>query len=83
MGLDEDGSIPAGNTYTVLLSEVLSDAGMPGDFIGHLYVETDFTGCRGVGWVTDFSTVNQAYLPYFEDNLDEGGYPWQPSRRYP
>ena len=74
-GLDVDGSIPAGNTYTVLLSEVLSDAGMPGDFTGHLYVETDFTGCRGVGWVTDFDTVNQAYLPYFEDGLDEGAVP--------
>ena len=74
-GLDVDGSIPAGNTYTVLLSEVLSDADMPGDFVGHLYVETDFTGCRGVGWVTDFSTVNQAYLPYFEDGLGEGAVP--------
>ena len=74
-GLDEDGSLPAGNTHTVLLSEVLDDAGMPGDFIGHLYVRTNFTGCRGVGWVTDFSTVNQAYLPYFGDNLDEGSVP--------
>ena len=74
-GLDDDGSIPAGNTYTVLLSEVLSDADMPGDFTGHLYVETDFTGCRGVGWLTDFNTVNQAYLPYFEDGLNEGDIP--------
>ena len=48
---------------------------MPGNFIGHIYVETDFTGCRGVGWITDFGTVNQAYLPYFEDNLDEGDVP--------
>ena len=75
VGLDADGSIPAGNTHAVRLSEVLSNAGMPGSFVGHLYVETDFTGCRGVGWVTDFSTVNQAYLPYFEDNLDEGSVP--------
>ena len=74
-GLDADGSLPAGNTHTVLLSEVLGDAGMPMDFIGHLYVRTNFTGCRGVGWITDFSTVNQAYLPYFGDNLDEGDVP--------
>ena len=74
-GLDEDGSLPAGNTHTVLLSEVLDDAGMPMEFIGHLYVRTNFTGCRGVGWVTDFATVNQAYLPYFGDNLDEGSVP--------
>ena len=76
VGLDSDGSLPAGSTHTVLLSEVLADAGMPpGDFIGHIYVRTNFTGCRGVGWVTDFSTVNQAYLPYFGDNLDEGSVP--------
>ena len=75
MGLDEDGSLPAGNTHTVLLSEVLDDAGMPMDFIGHFYVRTNFTGCRGVGWITDFATVNQAYLPYFGDNLDEGSVP--------
>ena len=75
-GLDpSDGSLPAGNTHTVLLSEVLDDAGMSGNFTGHFYVRTDFTGCRGVGWVTDFSTVNQAYLPYFGDNLDEGDVP--------
>ena len=74
-GLDEEGSLPAGNTHTVLLSEVLDDAGMPMEFVGHLYVRTNFTGCRGVGWVTDFSTVNQAYLPYFGDNLDEGSVP--------
>ena len=74
-GLGPDGSLPAGNTHTVLLSEILDDAGMPMEFIGHLYVRTNFTGCRGVGWVTDFSIVNQAYLPYFGDNLDEGDVP--------
>ena len=74
-GLAADGSLPAGNTYSVLLSEVLDDAGMPGDFTGHLYVRTNFTGCRGVGWLTDFATVNQAYLPYFGDNLDEASVP--------
>ena len=74
-GLAEDGSLPAGNTHTALLSEVLDDAGMPGDFIGHLYVRTNFTGCRGVGWITNWTTVNQAYLPYFGDNLDEGDVP--------
>ena len=74
-GLDEDGSLPAGNTYTVLLSEVLDDAGMPGDFIGHFYVRTNFTGCRGLGYVTDFASGAQAYLPYFGDNLDEGSVP--------
>ena len=74
-GLAADGSLPAGNTHTVLLSEVLDDAGMPMDFIGHFYVRTNFTGCRGLGYVTDFNSGAQAYLPYFGDNLDEGSVP--------
>ena len=52
-------------------------AGHDGDFTGHLFAKTDFTGCRGVGWVTDFGSVNQAYLPYFGDNLDDRWHPCQ------
>jgi xanthine/CO dehydrogenase XdhC/CoxF family maturation factor len=73
--LDADGMLAGGNTYTLLLSELLAWVGHEGNLTGHLYVKTNFTGCRGVGWVTDFGTVNQAYLPYFGDNLDEGGVP--------
>ena len=69
--LNDEGMLEAGNTYTVLLSELLDELGHDGDFTGHLFAKTDFTGCRGVGWVTDFGTVNQAYLPYFGDNLDK------------
>ncbi len=79
--LDDAGMLPAGNTYTVLLKELLAwvepefDADND-NFIGHLYVKTDFTGCRGVGWITDFGTVNQAYLPYFRhDDADLGVVP--------
>ena len=75
VGLDPDGFIPAGNTYTVLLSQILDAAGFSGDFIGHFYVKTDFTGCRGMAYVTDFESGAQAYLPYFGDNLDEGDVP--------
>ena len=75
VGLDPDGFIPAGNTYTVLLSEILDKAGFSGDFIGHFYVKTDFTGCRGMAYVTDFESGAQAYLPYFGDNLDQGDVP--------
>ena len=70
-----DGSLPAGNTYAVLLSEILDAADLMSDFQGHIYVRTNFTGCRGVGWITNWTTVNQAYLPYFGDNLDEGSVP--------
>ena len=75
MGLDPDGFLPAGNTYTVLLSDILDSADFSGDFIGHFYVKTDFTGCRGMAYVTDFQSGAQAYLPYFGDNLDEGKVP--------
>ena len=70
-----DGSLPAGNTYAVLLSQILDAADLMSDFQGHIYVRTNFTGCRGVGWITNWTTVNQAYLPYFGDNLDEGDVP--------
>ena len=81
VGLDPDGFIPAGNTYTVLLSEILDAADFSGDFIGHFYVKTDFTGCRGMAYVTDFKSGAQAYLPYFGDNLDEGDVPSNTSSR--
>ena len=79
-GLNSDGFIPAGNTYTVLLSEILDAASFSGDFIGHFYVKTDFTGCRGMAYVTDFQSGAQAYLPYFGDNLDEGDVPSNTSK---
>ena len=75
LGLDPDGFLPAGNTYIVLLNEILDSAGFSGDFLGHIYVDTDFTGCRGLGYVSDFNSGAQAYLPYFGDNLDEGSVP--------
>ena len=80
LGLDSDGFIPAGNTYTVLLSEILDAASFSGDFRGHFYVKTDFTGCRGMAYVTDFQSGAQAYLPYFGDNLDEGDVPSNTSK---
>ena len=58
------------------LSELLTWAGHAGAFQGHLYVKADFTGCRGVGWVTDYEGVNQAYLAYSKNNApDRGGVP--------
>ena len=78
--LNDEGMLEAGNTYTVRLAELLAwvepefDAEND-DFVGHLFVNTDFTHCRGVGWVTDFQKVNQAYLPYFQNDQVEGASP--------
>ena len=61
-GLGRAGVLPAGNTYTVMLSELLDAAAWTDVFYGHLVVQTNFALCSGLGWITDFSTVNQAYI---------------------
>ena len=60
-GLDDAGRILAGSTYSVLASEILDDAAWTDDFQGHIFTEVGFAPCDGIGWVTDFATVNQAY----------------------
>ena len=45
-----------------MASEILADAADGGtDFVGHVHLLADYTQCSGLGWVTDFQTVNQAY----------------------
>ena len=61
MGLDDAGRILAGSTYSVLASEILGEAAWTDDFQGHIFTEVGFAPCDGIGWVTDFATVNQAY----------------------
>ena len=36
--------------------------------MGHIHVLADYTDCNGVGWVTDFGTVNQAYIAVVVDS---------------
>ena len=61
VGLDGAGRILAGSTYSVLASEILDAAAWTDDFQGHIFTEVPFAPCEGIGWVTDFATVNQAY----------------------
>jgi hypothetical protein len=61
-GLDNAGVLPAGNTYALMLSELLAETGWDEKFYGHIVVQTNFALCSGLGWITDFSTVNQAYI---------------------
>ena len=67
-GLDEMGLVPVGGTYSVLASEVLAATNWGESFVGHIHVLADYTGCNGVGWVTDFGTVNQAYVAVVIDS---------------
>ena len=61
-GLDELGEVPKGGTYSILASEILAATNWGEEFLGHVHVLADYTDCNGVGWVTDFTTVNQAYV---------------------
>ena len=63
-GLDENGNLAAGKTYSVLLSQLLLWTSIEGVFEGHVYVETDFTRCSGLGLVWDNNgTFSQGYIP--------------------
>ena len=63
-GLDENGNLAAGKTYSVLLSQLMSWVDIEGTFEGHIYVETDFTRCSGLGLVWDNNgTFSQGYIP--------------------
>ena len=61
MGLEADGTLSPGGTYQVLASEILAATDWGATFQGHVHLRADYTNCSGLGWVTDFSMVNQAY----------------------
>ena len=61
VGLETDGTLSPGGTYQVLASEILGATGWGETFQGHVHLRADYTNCSGLGWVTDWVTVNQAY----------------------
>ena len=61
VGLEDDGTLSPGGTYQVLASEILKATGWGETFQGHVHLLADYTNCAGLGWVTDWMTVNQAY----------------------
>ena len=67
-GLEADGTLAAGGTYQVLVSQILSAADWGEAFQGNVHVTADYTGCTGLGWVTDWVSVNQAYLAVVIDS---------------
>ena len=60
-GLEDDGTLAPGGTYQVLISQILGSTDWGDSFQGHVYLLADYTNCTGVGWVTDWMGVNQAY----------------------
>lgn len=61
-GLDATGKLPAGSTYTVLLSQLLTAAGAPADFAGYMFIVTNFTNAHCLFVVSNFSTFSQGAL---------------------
>ena len=72
VGLEADGTLSPGGTYQVLAHEILAAADWGETFQGHVHLLADYTNCSGLGWVTDFMTVNQAYSAVVID-ADTGG----------
>jgi len=61
-GLDATGKLPAGSTYTVLLTQVLAAANQPIDFSGYVFVVCNFTNGHGLFVVSNFTTFSQGAL---------------------
>ena len=61
VGLEDDGTLAPGGTYQVMSSEILAATDWGSTFQGHVHLIADYTNCSGLGWVTDFEKVNQAY----------------------
>jgi hypothetical protein len=54
IGLDANGNLAAGATWTVLLSELLTAAGQTGPFTGYIFITTNFLNAHGAPFVSDF-----------------------------
>jgi hypothetical protein len=57
-GLSSDGTLAAGATWTVLLSQALTAAGQTGNFIGYLFVQANFLNAHGAATISDFRTYS-------------------------
>ena len=71
-GLEADGTLSPGGTYQVLANEILAATNWGEMFQGHVHLLADYTNCTGLGWVTDWVGVNQAYSAVVID-ADTGG----------
>ena len=57
-GLSSDGTLAAGATWTVLLSQLLTAAGQTGNFTGYIFIETNFLNAHGTATISDFKTYS-------------------------
>jgi hypothetical protein len=60
-GIAADGTIPAGATYVVLLSQLLPASNCaPGDFVGYIFVTANFLNAHGQVTISDFKSFSLA-----------------------
>jgi hypothetical protein len=60
-GIASDGTIPAGSTYVVLLSQLLPASNCAaGDFIGYIFIQANFLNAHGQATISDFRTYSLA-----------------------
>jgi len=57
-GLSSDGTLASGATWTVLLSQLLTAAGQTGNFIGYVFIQTNFLNAHGTATISDFKTYS-------------------------
>ena len=57
-GLSSDGTLAAGATWTVLLSQLLTAAGQTGGFTGYIFIRANFLDAHGTATISDFKTYS-------------------------
>ena len=58
-----DGTLAAGATHSVLLSELLAAGNQTGDFTGYVFIETNFLLAHGISFVSDFTGPFTSFSP--------------------
>lgn len=58
VGLSSDGTLAAGATWTVLLSQLLTAAGQTGSFTGYIFIQANFLDAHGTATISDFKTYS-------------------------
>lgn len=58
VGLSSDGTLAAGATWTVLMSQLLTAAGQTGSFTGYVFIQANFLDAHGTATISDFKTYS-------------------------
>ena len=58
-GLDANGKVPAGSTYVVLASELLTAAGVTDEYQGYIIAVCDFSNAHGLYVASNFTNFSQ------------------------